>query len=353
MKAAILPRNSARMLVVRNHSVEHVFVSALPSFLEPGDVVVVNDAATLPASLSGRTSNGRRIELRLLDEVHDRVWAAVAFGNGDWTIPTELREPPPHLVSGDQIFFENIEATIIDISPTSERLLTLRFDISREALWRFIYERGTPIQYSYMSAGLKLWSVQNVYSSRPWAIEMPSAGHALTWRIWLSLLEKGIRVVGLTHAAGISSTGDERLDRELPLEERFEIPTATIRTIEHARSQGRRVIAIGTSVVRALESYALGIRHRTNLRINASHKLRMVDGIVTGTHDPTQSHHRLLAAFVSADLLARVVLECEQEGYLTHEFGDACLIFNQSQNVAFGCHVPSAMDLSTRGAMVG
>jgi S-adenosylmethionine:tRNA ribosyltransferase-isomerase len=330
MKAATVPVNRARMLVVRNRTIEHSSVECLADFLERGDVVVVNDAATLPASLAGRTVSGARIELRLLKEERDLVWSAIAFGSGDWRTPTELRSPPPHVVAGDRIFFDRIAATIIDISPASERLLTLRFDVSIEEFWRFVYARGTPIQYSYMTSDLKLWSVQNVYASRPWAVEMPSAGHALTWKIILALLDKGIRVVSLTHAAGISSSGDERIDRQLPLEERFEIPDATIAAIEGAKSQGHRVIAVGTSVVRALESYGMGMTHTTSLRIGVQHKLRVVDGILTGTHDATESHYQLLSAFVSSDLLARVGEECEREGYLTHEYGDACLIFNHS-----------------------
>jgi S-adenosylmethionine:tRNA ribosyltransferase-isomerase len=331
MKAATSPRNVARMMVVRNQTIEHSSIENLAAYLESGDVVVVNDAATLPCSLSGRTSGGSEIEIRLLSPLSEGVWESVAFGTGDWKTPTEIREPPAALAPGDSLNFAGARATVVHVSKTSERLLTLRFDLSPERFWRFIYREGRPVQYSYMSTELELWSVQNIYSSRPWAIEMPSAGHAITWRLLLSLLEKGIRVVRLTHAAGISSTGDSRVDRMLPLDERFEIPPETLAAIERTKSEGHRVIAVGTSVVRALESNALGIAHTTSLRIGPGHRLRLVDALLTGTHDATESHYHLLSAFVSRDVLERVGAELENNGYLTHEFGDLCLVFDQGQ----------------------
>ena len=330
MKAAIRPGNNAKLMVVRNHTIEHSSIESLVNHLEPGDVVVVNDAATFPASLECRTDDGSQFEVRLLSEMSDGRWTGVTLGRGDWRTPTELREPPPQLEKGHRVWFDRVEAVVTDVSATSERLVSLDFNLGRDAFWRFVYEKGHPIQYSYMSLELNLWSVQNIYSSRPWASEMPSAGHALTWRVLLSLFQKGVKVVSLTHAAGVSSTGDERIDTALPLSERFEIPSPTLDAIERARSAGQRVVAIGTSVVRALESHARGLTQTTNLRISPGERLLLVDALVTGTHDATESHYALIAAFLSPALLRRVSSECEQEEYLTHEFGDLCLIFDHS-----------------------
>ena len=345
MNAAARPGSNARMLIVRKSRIENSSIANLPDYIDAGDVVVVNDAATLPASLFGRSPDGSRLEIRLLSQIKERTWESVAFGTGDWRTPTELREPPPQMRIGDRIDFDGIGATLVETGETSGRLLVLEFDLAGEALWRFIYEQGSPIQYSYMSESLSLWSVQNIYSGRPWAIEMPSAGRALTWSVLLSLLRKGVRVVSLTHAAGISATGDPRIDSRLPLTERFEIPTATLAAIQRAHATGNRVVAIGTSVVRALESHALGISRSTSLRIGSSHTLRLVNALVTGTHDSTESHYQLLGSFLPHEVLQHVSAECERMGYLTHEFGDLCLIFDHRTSDGY-------VRASTREAMV-
>jgi S-adenosylmethionine:tRNA ribosyltransferase-isomerase len=152
---------------------------------------------------------------------------------------------------------------------------------------------------------------------------MPSAGHALNWQLLLKLMKKGVRLATLTHGAGLSSTGDPRIDQALPLAERFDIPLATT---EALKKRTGRVIAVGTSVVRALESAAMGVRGLTTLKIDARHQLQIVDGLLTGTHDVTESHYQLLRAFLPESCLARINQHLEDQAYLTHEFGDMCLI---------------------------
>lgn len=139
-----------------------------------------------------------------------------------------------------------------------------------------------------------------------------------------------MRVVPLTHGAGISSTGDERIDRELPLAERFAIPSATIDAVAEAKSRRDRVVAVGTSVVRALESAAMGITGSTSLKIGPQFQLQLVDGLLTGTHDSSESHYQLLGAFLNQEMLAKATDEFERQGYLTHEFGDLCLVLDHA-----------------------
>jgi S-adenosylmethionine:tRNA ribosyltransferase-isomerase len=183
-----------------------------------------------------------------------------------------------------------------------------------------------------MKDELNLWSTQNIYSSRPWAVEMPSAGHALSWRLLLKLIGKGVQIVPLTHGAGLSSTGETNIDRALPLAERFEIPARTWETVLQtragARAAGGRVIAVGTSVVRALESASLGLEGITDLKLGPGYELRAVDGLLTGTHDVSESHYQLLRAFLPEQVLSRVSRHLEEREYLTHEFGDMCLILD-------------------------
>ncbi len=330
MKAARAPRaekKNVKLLVVEAGEMQDGLMDRLPDHLRAGDLLVVNDAATLPASLHGRNENDQPVEIRLASQLNDRSWQAVIFGEGDWRTPTEHRPAPPHVKAGEELAFAgDFSAIVLKESTLSGRLLDLEFNRSGEDLWQGIYRYGKPIQYSYMTEQLNLWSVQNVYGSRPWAVEMPSAGHALDWHLLLKLKEKGIQIVTLTHGAGLSATGDEQIDHALPLAERFEIPAATMATVLRTKASGGRVVAVGTSVVRALESASLGLSGFTSLKIGPEHQLQFVDGLLTGTHDVTESHYQLLQAFLPESSLSRISQHLEAQHYLTHEFGDACLI---------------------------
>ncbi len=189
------------------------------------------------------------------------------------------------------------------------------------------------MQYAYVAGPLELWHVQTRYASRPWCAELPSAGRPLTWGLLLALLRQGVALASLTHAAGLSSTGDPALDALLPLPERFEIPEETAQAILATKAAGGRVIAVGTTVTRALEGCAAqhdgavvagpGV---TDLVLRAGSRLRVVDGIFSGMHEPEASHFRLLEAFAPHDVLARAHAHAEAVGYLGHEFGDSSLI---------------------------
>jgi S-adenosylmethionine:tRNA ribosyltransferase-isomerase len=330
MKAARAPRAdkaTVRLLVVNGGEIEDSFIESLPDHLQPGDLLVVNDAATLPASLHGRDGRNNPVELRLTAQLDEWLWQAVAFGPGDWRTPTEDRAAPPRFAIGEEIrIAADFRARVRGEERLSGRLLNLEFNLSGEELWRSLYAYGKPVQYSYLNDELRLWSAQNIYSSRPWAVEMPSAGHALNWRLLLQLIRKGVEIVPLTHGAGLSSTGDANIDRALPLAERFEIPAATMEAVRRTRARGGRVIAAGTSVVRALESASRGLNGFTTLKLDRNSERKAVDGLLTGTHDVSESHYQLLGAFLPKTILAEVSRHLEERNYLTHEFGDSCLI---------------------------
>lgn len=333
MKAARSPRtdrNKIKLLVVAAGEMQDGLMGRLPEYLRPGDLLVVNDAATLPASLHGRDAQNQPVEIRLAAQLNERVWQAVLFGAGDWRIPTENRPAPPRVKTGEALTFApDFSAVVLREHQLSGRLLELDFNHTGADLWRDIYRYGKPVQYSYMADELKLWSAQNVYGSRPWAVEMPSAGHALDWQLLLKLKERGIRIATLTHGAGLSATGDAALDRALPLAERYEIPAATWEAVNQTRANGGRIIAVGTSVVRALESAHHGLSGFTSLKIGPGHQLQFVDGLLTGTHDVSESHYQLLRAFLPESWLTTISQHLEAENYLTHEFGDACLILTK------------------------
>ena len=308
---------------------------ALPGLLAPGDLLVVNDAATLPASLTGRDEAGRPVEARLISTDQDRgtscFWV-VLFGAGDWRTRTEDRTAPAVLHVGARLAFGALAAEVAAVSALSPRLVSLRFAGSMDEVWAGLFREGRPVQYSYLAHELPLWAVQTVYSSRPWAFEMPSAGRPLSWALLLALRRRGVRWASLTHAAGLSSTGDPTLDAALPLPERFDIPSSTVDAIEETRRAGARVVAVGTTVVRALEGAAApsGVLASgtgvTDLRIGPQHRLRVVDGILSGTHAAGESHFALLGAFAPAPLLASAVAYAEADGFTTHELGDAMLV---------------------------
>jgi S-adenosylmethionine:tRNA ribosyltransferase-isomerase len=302
--------------------------AALPQLLRGGDLVIVNDAATLPASLPGRTADGAPFELRLSGPIDAGRLFGVLLGPGDHRTRTEHRPPPPRVHVGDTVTIADIPATVAAAAGRRVELVTRG---ERDAVWRAVYAGGAPVQYAHRPERLPLWSVQTAYAARPWAAEMPSAGRPLTWDVMLGLRRAGIAIAALTHAAGLSSTGDDALDRALPWPERYEIPRRTIEAIAHARARGGRVIAVGTTVVRALEAASQAGELRAgsgiaSLRIDAAYRPRVIDGLVSGLHVPGESHFDLLSAFAPTERLRAGIAIAARAGLSSHELGDACLI---------------------------
>jgi S-adenosylmethionine:tRNA ribosyltransferase-isomerase len=210
--------------------------------------------------------------------------------------------------------------------------VSLRFDGTSDAIWAGLARHGRPIQYAHLPSPLALWDVWAPIAGPPVAFEPPSASFALDWRALAALRARNIGFATLTHAAGISSTGDADLDRRLPLDEPYRIPPTTTAAIRRARARGGRVVAVGTTVVRALEHAAADdgrARAGEGLatqRISAATRLRVVDVILSGTHEPGTSHYELLRAFVDDATLDRASRELNALDYRTHEFGDSVLI---------------------------
>ncbi len=338
MSPATWPRGNTleeRLLVIDPGSggIADARMKDLARFLRPGDALVVNDAATLPASLRATCDAGASFEVRLLGERRDGSWSAILFDGADWRTRTEERAAPALVHSGSLLHFgEALDATVTGVSDVSARLVVLRFAVDGAALWAALYALGRPVQYAHVERPLALWHVQTAYAARPWAAEMPSAGRPLGWDLLLEALRLGVDVAALTHAAGLSATGDPALDAALPLGERFDIPSATVDAVERAKARGGRVVAVGTTVVRALEGSArahgtlVAGEGETTLRLEAGDRLRVVDGLLTGLHDSSASHHRLVQAFAGRELVDRAYAHAERAGYVDHEFGDSSLI---------------------------
>jgi S-adenosylmethionine:tRNA ribosyltransferase-isomerase len=329
-------RRSAKLLTIDvDGGMQHLPRTALASLFSPGDLVIANDAATLPASLQGiHCASGEPIEVRLAAWVSIRDptrFAAIAFGAGDHRTRTEERMLPPDLSPGDLLTLGPLVA-IVERPLDDPRLFRLRFLGDRATVIAGLARHGRPIQYAHVPEPLALWDVWTRIAADPVAFEPPSAGFALDWHTRAAWRRRGIGFATLTHAAGISSTGHPLLDLRLPFDEPYRIPEHTAAAIERAKSKDRRIIAIGTTVVRALESAAKAngsVRAGDGVasgRIVRETPIRIADAILTGVHQPGESHFELLRAFADDALLDQISEAFAQHGYRPHEFGDSILV---------------------------
>ena len=312
--------------------------SSLNRHLRHEDLLVANISATVPASLWARHVAGREVfEIRLAafageDPSDLSHWWAIALGEGDWRLATEARGPGPRFEIGDELeFAPGFGARVVARDPRHGSLFQIR--LSAEDIGPALYRHGRPIQYSYHRRALDLWDVQTPLAQIPLSVEPPSALFPFTWQ-QLFAIERRSRIVYLLHGAGISSTGDSALDRILPLSEFFSLPRETLHAIEETRNRGGRVIAIGTSAARAVESAFVNVDKpvasgRTSLRLGPSRPMRVVGGLLTGFHDAGTSHYELETSLLRTDAISGAETEGRRHGFRGHEFGDSVLLLKE------------------------
>jgi S-adenosylmethionine:tRNA ribosyltransferase-isomerase len=294
----------------------------------------------MPASLFARHApTGARVEIRLAGrrslDPNDLAFDAVLFGEGDHRTRTEDRAAPPAVRPGDTLAIEGstLRATIAT-SLDHARFVHLWFAAPPATFWSEVARVGRPVQYAHVPDALALWDVWTVIAGPAVAFEPPSAGFVLDWGSLSAIRARGASFATLTHAAGLSSTGDPALDARLPLDEPYRIPARTAALVRETRARGGRVIAIGTTVVRALEhaarcglleapETATEITSTADQRLGPGTALEVVDVLVSGTHEPGTSHHELLRAFVSDERLAHTDRALASARFRTHEFGDS------------------------------
>jgi len=325
-----IPRDQIRLLVAHRDSdqVEHSRLNRLDNFLRPGDLLVFNSSRTLPASLQGCAAPaGPCMEARLAEHLPDDAWLALLLcQNGD---PAGCG-----LQAGMKIGFGmELEAVVEGRDDFIPRLWKLRFSKSGTELIDLLYRIGRPIRYEHVSTPWNLDAYQTIFAREPGSAEMPSAARGFSWRLLFDLKRRGIERTCITLHAGLSAYSDEPDDWTHPgSEEEFLVSELAAQEIQRTRAAGGRIVAVGTTVVRALESAVdsagdLRPGHRyTRLRIDSGHALRVVDSLITGFHEPKASHLDLLTAFLPAEKIQRVYKEAVQARYLWHEFGDLNLI---------------------------
>jgi S-adenosylmethionine:tRNA ribosyltransferase-isomerase len=312
-----------RLMTVRPSGVAHGRARDLPELLEPGDVVVVNTSATLPARVSARRADGIAVPLHVSTSLDDGSWV-VEVRRPDNDGPDLGAEPGTllHLPGG-------LRLTLLDGFPDPARA---------SRLWRarpepglattdYLPRHGQPIRYGYLHGTFPLDAYQNVYATEPGSAEMASAGRPLTERLIVALVARGVPVVPVVLHTGVSSPELH----EPPYPERYAVPDVTARLVDSTRRAGGRVVAVGTTVTRALETATDDdgvVRPSsgwTDLVLGPERPARTVTGLLTGLHAPEASHLQLLEAVAGPALVEQAYRAAVDEHYLWHEFGDAML----------------------------
>lgn len=315
-------RDHVKMMVLdkKTGHVTHDQFFQLTDYLNPGDLVVMNNSRTVPAILQAGVFRDTKIiqqevEIRLARRLNEEIWDVLVVAEG--------------VKLGDILCFSSdLTAVVIDTNAGTP-LITILFSKKGTDLFNSIYSLGEPIRYEYISNNWGLDYYQTVFASHPGSVEMPSAGRAFSWELLFNLQRKGIEIDFIQLHTGLSYLLDDELETS-PTDnyEEYHLSEKTIEKIRKTKANGGRVIAVGTTVVRALESAGVtgALNGVTNLYINQSFPLKMVDGIITGFHEPKASHLDMLTSFVPQDLLWSAYKEAINQQYLWHEFGDMNLI---------------------------
>jgi S-adenosylmethionine:tRNA ribosyltransferase-isomerase len=325
-----LARDAVRLLVAdaSAESLIHARFHELPQLLAPGDLVVINVSATLPAAVPGRRRRDGsvvRVHFATRAPELDEHWRVVELRSPDGSRPARGR-------AGETIELAGGAAELELVAPyaSGSRLMLAKLAGADGAsgVPELLERHGEPIRYGYVPHAWPLADYQNVYAVTPGSAEMPSAGRPFTPQLVTGLVAAGIAVAPITLHTGVSSP--ER--HEPPFPEQYTVPELTARLVNGTRESGRRVIAVGTTVVRALETVAdeggcvVAGDGWTGLVIDPQRGVRAVDGLITGWHEPEASHLLMLEAIAGDDLLRRSYDSALHNGYLWHEFGDSHLI---------------------------
>ena len=321
-----MTRDMVRMLVASRHDgrLVHSTFALLPSFLDPGDLVVVNTSGTIPAAVDAEADDGTTLVVHLSTQLDAERWVVEPrrrTGRVTQRWPADVL-PPRHLRLG-----QAADLTLLEPYGETARLWIARLELPQPVLtWLAVH--GRPIRYGYVEQPWPLSAYQNVYVTEPGSAEMPSAGRPFTAEVITRLVARGVGVTPVVLHTGVASLEAH----ELPYPERVRVPSSTADRVNETHRSGRRVVAVGTTVVRALETAVdgdgrlRGFDGWTDLVVTPERGVRAVDGLITGWHEPEASHLLLLEAVAGRELLERSYEASLAHGYRWHEFGDTHLI---------------------------
>ncbi len=320
-------RDGVRLMVASaKGGLRHAVFCQLDDYLEPGDLVVVNDSKTLPAALSGRL---RGIEIRL-------HLSTPVPGTRKWLVEPRLSAGPSSSRFTGALSRDTVELAgdgrAVLLAPRQEegaqaRLWEASLHLP-DPLPKYLHRWGQPIRYPYVNRAWELQYYQTIFARIPGSAEMPSAARPFSWPLTQRLASKGIDLCFVTLHTGVASLES----KEAPFPERYRVNVDAAEKINATRRAGGRVIAVGTTVVRALESardnegVIIPSRGFTDLVIRCQHQIRAIDGIITGWHEPEATHFMLLEAVAGPGIVAESYQSALKEGYRWHEFGDSHLI---------------------------
>jgi S-adenosylmethionine:tRNA ribosyltransferase-isomerase len=317
-------RDEGRLLVSRAAGHEHGRFRDLPEYMEPGDLLVVNRSATLPASLPAALADGTPFVLNLSTDYGGDLWLA------EPRYSPSQPGPLADLAPGQVIRVAGETARLVTPYPGLPRLWFVSFSVDALGL---MARAGQPIRYGYLDGPYDLSVYQTVFAACPGSAEMPSAAYPFTRRVVADLERRGVAIAGIVLHTGVSSleVEVEEIERHPLYPEPYSVPAATAAAVNAARRAGRRVIAAGTTVVRALESAWDGQQVRpasgfSRLYIHPWRPPQVVTGLLTGLHDPATSHLSLLFALAGPRLIREAYAGAVRKRYRWHEFGDSHLI---------------------------
>lgn len=323
-----IARDAVKLLVARPGGITHARFADLGDHLRPGDLLVVNDSATLPAAVDGERA-GRPIAIHFATALGGMVWVAELRPAGNATGHlTDIRPGERVEMPGGAALV--VESSYPEPGVRGGRLWAVRVVVEgpQDSVVSYLARHGRPIRYAYVPRPWPLRYYQTVFARNPGSAEMPSAARPFSTELVTELVTGGVAIAPITLHAGVSSADAG----EPPAAEPFRVPAATARLVNLTRASGGRVIAVGTTATRALESAATagGVVRRTagwtDLVLGPGRPCRVVDGLITGWHDAGASHLLLLEAVAGPELVARAYREAVAHGYLWHEFGDSALL---------------------------
>ncbi|OAA30060.1 S-adenosylmethionine tRNA ribosyltransferase [Kosmotoga arenicorallina S304] len=317
----ILPRDHCRLLVIRRNSeeFEHKRFFEIKDFLRNNDLLVLNDSRVIPARLFGKKSTGAKVEVLLIEKLNDGIWKAIV-------------KPGSKIKKGSTLIFNELSCKVIDHLPDSTRILEFCEPDAEERI-RKIGKMPIPPYIRKYPENPELY--QTVYSKIEGSVAAPTAGLHFTKELLTGLQDKGVNIAYITLHVGIGTfrpVKAEKIEEHKMHEEFFTISRETAKKIEETRAKGGRIIAVGTTVVRTLESVArsdgrvLPESGYTDIFIYPPYKFKAIDGLITNFHLPRSTLLMLVSAFAGKEKILKAYKEAVKEKYRFFSFGDACLI---------------------------